>query len=82
MGPVGGGAGDGIEAERGGEAATDAIVIAADGELRFWSDQINDLVGAGSVADDIAEIPESIEGAGGVEDGVESFEVARECRRG
>ncbi len=74
MGPVRGGAGDGVETQRGGEAATDAVVIAANGELRFRANRIDDLIGAGAVADDVAEIPEDIE-AGGVEDGGKGFEV-------
>ena len=76
VGPGGGGAGDGVEAERGGEAAADAVVVAADVERGERADDVDDLVGAGAVADHVAEVPDGVVGAGGgFEDGVEGFEV-------
>ena len=65
--PVGGVAGDGVEAEGGGETATDAVMVAADIELGLRADDVDDFVWAGSVADDIAEIPEDVEGSCGLE---------------
>ncbi len=79
-GPEGGGAGDGVEAVGRGEAAADAVVIAADDEVVEGADAVDDLVGAAAVADDVAEVPEFVDSRrqiGGVgEDGLESFEVA------
>ena len=70
------GAGDGIEADRGGEAAADAVMVAADVEGGDRTDDVEDLIGAGSVADEIAEVPDGVEVAlRGLEDGVEGFEV-------
>ncbi len=56
-GPEGCGAGDGVEGVCGGEAAADAVVISADDEVLEGTDALDDLVGAASVADDVAEVP-------------------------
>ena len=78
-GPEGGVAGDGVEVVGRGEAAADAVVVAADDEGGEGADEVDDLVGAGAVADDIAEIPELVISAsarGSGEDGLEGFKVA------
>ena len=73
----GGGARDRVEAEGGGEAAADAVVVAADVECGQRADDVDDLVGAGAVADHVAEVPDGVVGAGGgFKDSVEGFEIA------
>ena len=77
FGPLDGGASRGIEVDGGGEAAADAVVIAADGDGGERADEVDDLIGAAAVTDGVAEIPQGVEAGGrGVEGGGESFEVA------
>ncbi len=72
-----GGAGGGVEVDGGGEAAADAVVIAADGDGGERADEVDDLVGAAAVADGVAKVPERVKAAvGGGERGGEGFEVA------
>ena len=77
-GPEGGGAGDGVEGVGRGEAAGDAVMVAADDEGGEGADAVEDLVGAGAVADHVTEVPELVEAGElrGGEDGVERFKVA------
>ena len=81
VGPGGGGSGDGVEAEGGGEAAADAVVIAADDEGLERADAVDDLVGSSAVADEVAEVPDFVvEAFGCGKDGFESFEVGVNVR--
>ncbi len=66
----------GLKPCRAGEAAADAIVIAAHVDARERADGVDDLVRIGAVADDVAEVPKLVEGAGGGEHGLKSLEVA------
>src|SRR6266851_393210 len=81
MSPHGGGTGNGVETQRRGKAATHAIVIAPNVHLRLRPYQINHLVGAGPIPNDVPEVPENVEGVCCGECGVECFEVPVDVRQ-
>ena len=76
MGPGSRGSRDRIEAEGGCETTADAIMVTAHVELGSGTDQVNDFIGAGAIADYVTEVPQNIEWSSRFEDGVECFEVS------
>ena len=65
--PGGGLGGYWIEAYRACEPAADTIMVAAHVDAGERTNSINDFVGISTVADDVAEVPELVERAGGGE---------------
>src|SRR5215467_12130767 len=65
-----------IEACGAGESAADAIMISTHVDACERADGVDDLVGIGAVADDVAEIPKLIEGARSGEHGLKGLKIS------
>jgi hypothetical protein len=62
-----------VEAKHGGKAAADAVVITTHIKLRDRTNNFDDLVGTGTVAHDVSEIPQNVVLARCIEHGVEGL---------
>ena len=74
-GPDGGGGGHGIEVIEFKQTGCGFVVIAADENLAQGTGAVDDFVGRGSVADDVAEVGDEIEGRSCGEAGLQGFKV-------
>ena len=74
-GPDGGSGGHGIEVIQLKQAGCGFVVIAADKNFSQGSRAIDDFVGRGSVADDVAEVGYEIEGRSSGQAGLQGFKV-------
>ena len=75
-GPIGGEAGHGVEADGGCQARADAVVIATNIQLGERANDIKYLIGTGTVAHHVAEIPDGVEGTrSGIQNRSEGFEI-------
>ena len=80
-GPFRRGPGLGIEPVDLGTAERRRVVVAADADRADLDEPGDDAVGIGTVADDVAEMPDGIDRAGVREDRIERHEIAVDVRQ-